>query len=110
MYLRYRTPKRSTSSLSSRRVRKVRTATVAAPDSRGSRFAAAEFHRRALACDELHGRAHRELVRCLARAGDRTGALRHLDRFSDLVLEELDARPSEETLELRSRLERGESV
>lgn len=78
--------------------------------SEGEHGAAARLHRRALACDELHGRAHRELARCLARAGDRTGALRRLDRFADLLREELDARPSDEVLELRSRLERGERV
>lgn len=78
--------------------------------STGAHRRAAEAYRQAVRCDELNEAAHRELALSLARAGDRTGALRHLDELDELLRRELDAEPSGETLEVRSRLERGEGA
>lgn len=77
--------------------------------SEGLHDLAADLYRRALDRDDLDERAHRGLVRSLARAGDRTAALRQLETLERLLRRELDAEPSPETLELRSRLERGDS-
>lgn len=62
------------------------------------------LYRRAVACDDLNERAHRGLARSLARTGDRAAALRQVDELEGLLRTELDAAPSPETVELRSRL------
>jgi predicted ATPase/DNA-binding SARP family transcriptional activator len=69
--------------------------------------AAVELYRRALDVNRLHEGLHRRLARSLARAGDRAAALRQLDELDELYRRELDADPSEATVELRDRLERG---
>lgn len=74
--------------------------------SEGLHDLAAELYRRAVDRDDLDERAHRGLARSLASAGDRTAALRQLERLERLLRRELDADPSPETLELRARLER----
>jgi len=71
----------------------------------GAHDLAADLYRRAVACDDLDERAHRELAHSLARGGDRVGALRHLDELAQLLRRELDAEPSADTLDLRARLE-----
>lgn len=75
--------------------------------SAGAHELAADLYRRAVACDDLDERAHRELARSLARAGDRVGALRHLDELAQLLRRELDVELSAETLAFRARLEQG---
>lgn len=77
---------------------------------RGSVDSAIELYRRVIDCDELHEEAHRALARSRARAGDRAGALRHLDTLASTLQRELDMEPSAETLELRSTLEQGLDV
>lgn len=78
--------------------------------SSGAHRRAAEAYRQAVRCDELNEAAHRELALSLARAGDRPGALRHLDELDEILRRELDAEPSGETLEVRARLERGKEA
>lgn len=73
----------------------------------GAHDLAADLYRRAVACDDLDERAHRELAHSLARGGDRAGALRHLDELAQLLRRELDAEPSADTLDFRARLEQG---
>ncbi|MDT8321823.1 MAG: BTAD domain-containing putative transcriptional regulator, partial [Xanthomonadales bacterium] len=73
----------------------------------GAFDAAATFYRRAVAQDNLDERAHLELARCLALAGDRAAAVRQLDELSQLLHEELDAEPSEAARNLRARLKQG---
>jgi predicted ATPase/DNA-binding SARP family transcriptional activator len=66
---------------------------------------AADWYRRAIAADDLSEEAHLGLAEALAEAGDRTGALRTLQQYQELLARELDADPSEEWVKLRSRLE-----
>lgn len=77
-------------------------------DEEGAHQAAVAVYRRALVCDDLNEHAHRALARSLAHAGDRAAAIRQLDELEMLLRSELDAYPSPETLEVRSRLARGQ--
>ncbi len=61
---------------------------------------AADAYRRVLARDDLNEDATRALMRCYARVGDRSQALRLYQRFTDRLRKELDAEPEEETREL----------
>lgn len=78
--------------------------------SEGAHRAAVTLYRRALASDALNEEAHRELARSLTRSGDRAAALRHLDEMTTLLARELDADPSPETLDMRSRIARGQPI
>jgi len=71
---------------------------------------AAEMLRRALALDDLLEIAHRELIRCLARMGERGQALRHYQELVDLMQRELGAPPGRETSMLYERLRNGEEI
>jgi DNA-binding SARP family transcriptional activator len=71
---------------------------------------AAEAFRAALRFDELHEETHRRLMLALARAGDRTEALRQYDRLARLLETELDAEPDADTKALCRRLRRSETV
>ena len=71
----------------------------------GAHRVAADWYRRAVADDDLSEEAHLGLAEALAEAGDRTGALRTLQQYRELLARELDAAPSEEWVRLRSRLE-----
>ena len=77
----------------------------------GQRFGeAAEVFRRAIARDRLLERAHRGLMRSLARNGERERALRHFPVLQALLRAELDCDPQVETSDLHERIRRNESV
>ena len=69
---------------------------------------AAELAARALAIEPVSEPAFRIVIRCMALAGDRAGALELADRF-EARLAELDAEPGQETVAMidRVRRERG---
>ena len=71
---------------------------------------AAETYRRLLAADDLDEEACRQLMTCLARAGDRAGALRAYRQLVERLDTELDAEPAGETTELFERLKDGQRV
>ena len=70
--------------------------------------AAADVAARALAIEPVSEPAFRTVIRCMALAGDRAGALELADRF-ETRLAELDAEPGRETVAMidRVRRERG---
>jgi len=61
---------------------------------------AADSYRRVIARDDLNEDATRALMRCYARVGDRSQALRLYQRFADRLRKELEAEPEEDTREL----------
>ncbi len=71
---------------------------------------AAELFERVLRGDGLREDAHRGLMRCHARRGDRSGALRLYGRLEQLLHDELGAPPSRETITLGDRIRREEPV
>jgi DNA-binding SARP family transcriptional activator len=71
---------------------------------------AAEAYRRALEKDEMLEEAHRELMRCYARLGERGQALRHYQTFEQLIRDELGSTPAGESIALYERLKQGEEV
>ncbi len=71
---------------------------------------AAEVYRRAIEKDEVLEEAHRELMRCYARAGERAQALRHYQTLIILLRDELGLLPSVESTALYERLQRGEEL
>jgi two-component SAPR family response regulator len=71
---------------------------------------AAEVYRRAIAVEELREEAHRRLMLCLARSGDRAEALRQYERLVKVLRKEMDAEPESETRALFDRLRRAERV
>jgi predicted ATPase/two-component SAPR family response regulator len=71
---------------------------------------AAEAYRKAIAHDELLEAAHRELMRCHARMGERNQALRHYQALVGSLRDELGSSPAPETAELHRSLLRGEDV
>jgi DNA-binding SARP family transcriptional activator len=77
---------------------------------RGDFAHAAEFYRRAIEKDEVLEEAHRELMRCYARLGERGQALRHYQTFEQLMRDELGTTPAAESAALYERLKRGEQV
>lgn len=74
---------------------------------RGEHGTAAALLRKAVTCERLSERAHRALASSLAAGGDRTGALKSLDDFTNHLRRELAVEPSAETRALRARLEDG---
>lgn len=76
----------------------------------GQPLQAAELFRRAVELDELHEKAHRGLMLALARAGDRSEALRQYDRLSRTLRSDLEAEPDRETKALYERLRKAETV
>jgi DNA-binding SARP family transcriptional activator len=68
---------------------------------------AADAYRRVLARDDLNEDATRALMRCDAKVGDRSQALKLYQRFSERLRKELDAEPEEETRELFESLRAG---
>ena len=72
--------------------------------------AAAEVYGRVVATDDLSEEAHRRRMLCLARTGDRTGALRQYERLRGTLQRDLDAEPEPETTALFDRLRRAERV
>lgn len=71
---------------------------------------AAAVFRRVVVKEDLREDAHRNLMLCLARAGDRGRALRHYEMLVALLREELDAEPEEETIALGERLKQAAHV
>jgi DNA-binding SARP family transcriptional activator len=71
---------------------------------------AAETYRRAIDKDEVLEQAHRELMRCYARSGERGHALRHYQTLTRILRDELGSPPAAESVELYERLKRGEDV
>jgi len=71
---------------------------------------AAEFYRRAIEKDEMFEEAHRELMRCYARLGERGQALRHYHTFEQMMRDELGSLPAAESAALYERLKRGETI
>jgi two-component SAPR family response regulator len=71
---------------------------------------AVEAYRRLIGHDALLEEAHRELMRCQARLGERSRALRHYRDLLELLGEELGSSPAPETTELYERLRRGEDL
>jgi predicted ATPase len=71
---------------------------------------AAEAYHRLIEHDSLQEIAHRELMRCHARQGERSQALRHYQILKELLRRELQACPAPETVDLFERLRNGETV
>jgi predicted ATPase/DNA-binding SARP family transcriptional activator len=71
---------------------------------------AAQAYQQLIAADPYQERAHRELMRCLARLGERGQALRTFERLAGLLRRELGAEPAPETATLAARIRSGESV
>ncbi len=76
----------------------------------GESARAAEAYRRALEKDEVLEEAHRELMRCYARLGERGQALRQYQTLVQLMQDELGSPPAPESVALYGRLKRGEAV
>ena len=72
--------------------------------------AAAEIYRRVLSYDNYLELAHRGLMRCYARSGETSQALRHYENLHRLLQKELGAPPSPETKLLYERLQRGDKI
>jgi DNA-binding SARP family transcriptional activator len=71
---------------------------------------AAETFQAAIATDSYLEQAHRELMRCYARQGERGQALRHYQALHKLLVEQVGAPPAPETAALHERLKRDEDV
>ncbi len=71
---------------------------------------AAEIYRRAIEKDNVQEDAHRELMRCYARLGQRAQALRHYQTFEHILRTELGAPPAPESVALYEQLQRGEEI
>jgi two-component SAPR family response regulator len=66
----------------------------------GDYLSAAEVYRRAIAKDGFLEAAHRGLMRCYARMGELSQALRHYQSLVALLQEEFNAPPDPETVDL----------
>jgi predicted ATPase/DNA-binding SARP family transcriptional activator len=69
---------------------------------------AADAYRSVLERDPLHEASYRQLMRCLARAGERPQALRLYQRLSDTLRDELATTPAVETVRLYYQLQGGD--
>lgn len=65
---------------------------------------AAETYRRAIGVDSYLEEAHRELMRCYVRQGERSQAIRHYRHLVDILNQELHVLPAPETTSLYERL------
>jgi DNA-binding SARP family transcriptional activator len=74
----------------------------------GRQREAADVYRRAIAHDSLLEEAHRALMRCYARQGERGHALRHYLSLVELLHDEIGADPAPETTALYQQLRCGE--
>jgi predicted ATPase/DNA-binding SARP family transcriptional activator len=61
---------------------------------------AAKAYRKVISRDRYSEAAHRQLMRCYARMGERGRALKHYESLIELLDEDLGAKPAPETLEL----------
>jgi predicted ATPase/DNA-binding SARP family transcriptional activator len=71
---------------------------------------AADVLRRLIASDNYMEAAHRELMRCYVRMGERGRALRQYRQLLELMRDELGSLPAQESTALYERLRRGEGV
>ena len=71
---------------------------------------AAECYRHAIEKDNVLEEAHRELMRCYARLGERGQALRRYQTFSQIMRDELGSSPAPESVALYERLKRGDDI
>lgn len=71
---------------------------------------AADVYRQLVLREEFLEEAHRQLMTCLARAGDRAQALRVYERLASTLRDELEAEPDPDTTALFDRLRRAEAV
>ncbi len=71
---------------------------------------AADAYRQAIARDPYSGAAHRGLILCHARLGERARALKHYGELAETLQRELGAPPEAETTDLAEKLRRGEEV
>jgi DNA-binding SARP family transcriptional activator len=78
-------------------------------DARGDLRTALSLTRRQVALDSLAEEPQRELIRRLARAGDRTAALAAYDKLSYRLREQLETAPSAATRELADAVRLGET-
>ena len=72
--------------------------------------AATDVYQRILSLDNYLEFAHRELMRCYARQGESSWAVRHYQQLRELLRQELQAEPSPETVLLYERIRRGDEV
>ena len=77
---------------------------------RGDYAAAAQTYRRAIEKENVLESAHRELMRCYERLGERGQALRHFQTLAQVMRAELGAPPAPESVALYDRLKRGDRV
>jgi DNA-binding SARP family transcriptional activator len=71
---------------------------------------AADCFRQVIALDEYFEVAHRQLMRCFARQGERSQALRHYHNLVVLRQNELGVPPASQTTEIYTRLRQGEDI
>ena len=76
----------------------------------GRHAAAIDAFTRVIAADPLSESGHRELMRSLAASGEPAKALRQFELLEGMLRSELDAGPSDSTVELRSRIRAGQPV
>ncbi len=65
------------------------------------------FAQRQLAIDPYREEAHRQVIRCYARQGERAAALAHYDRARRLLADELGVAPDPATVELAAQVRAG---
>ena len=63
-----------------------------------------------LAVDSCREEAHRRLMRCYSRQGQRYLALRQFHRCEEALAEELDAAPSHSTVEFYEKVRKRERI
>jgi non-specific serine/threonine protein kinase len=71
---------------------------------------AVDAYRRVIKHDNFLETAHRELMRCYVRMGERAQAMRHYQSLERLMHDEFGSPPASETVELYERLRRGHEV
>ncbi|HEX6386014.1 MAG TPA: BTAD domain-containing putative transcriptional regulator [Anaerolineae bacterium] len=71
---------------------------------------AAETYHQVIALDELLEEAHRGLIRCQSRLGERGLALRQYETLVELLADELGVEPAPETSALYRKLQRGQEL
>jgi DNA-binding SARP family transcriptional activator len=74
----------------------------------GRHAEAADAYRRVIAQDDLHEPAYRQLMLSLARAGDRSQALRLYQRLEALLEKELETSPEPATVAVRDEIKAAE--
>lgn len=67
-----------------------------------------ELYKKILARDDYREEAHREVMRCLALAGDRAAAIKYYQRLVQFLADELDAPPMPETVAVYEAIRRGD--